>query len=114
MGLRTSTPAWRNASPRGGRTLRLPAARLEQLRRVERLRRDADHRLAEAGGDPREDLGGAVVRRRLDDRLRTALRVAGLEDARADEDAVRPELHAERGVGGRRDAAGGEGDDRQP
>ena len=38
----------------------------------------------------------------------------GLEDARADEHAVRAELHAERRVGRRRDAAGGERHDGQP
>ena len=86
----------------------LPAARLEQLARIERLRRDADHRLAEA----RRDAGDAVrvleVRRRLDDRLGAQLRVTRLEDAGADEDAVGPELHAERCVGGGFDAAGGD------
>ena len=46
----------------------LPAARLEQLARIERLRRDADHRLAEAGGDAGEHVRVEVVRRRLDDR----------------------------------------------
>ena len=66
------------------------------------------------GRDAREDLGVAVVRRRLDDRLRAQRGVAGLEDAGADEDAVRAELHAERGVGRGRDPAGGERDDRQP
>src|SRR6476620_12585303 len=74
----------------------LPAAGLEQLARVERLRRDADHRLSEAGGDAGEDLRVVEVRRRLDDRLRAPLRVARLEDAKADEDAVGAELHAER------------------
>jgi hypothetical protein len=54
------------------------------------------------------------VRRRLDDRLRPVARVPRLEDPRADEHAVRAELHAERSVGGRCDAAGGKGDDRQP
>src|SRR5918996_708758 len=93
---------------------RLPAAGLEELRWVELGGRDADHGLAEARGDARQDVGVAEVRRRLDDRLRAQRRIARLEDAGADEDAVGAELHAEGRVGGRRDAAGGERDDRQP
>ena len=72
----------------------------------------------------REDLGVGVVRRRLDDRLRAActssaqpsfvvLVAPRLEDAGADEDTVRAELHAQRRVGRRGDAARGEGDHRQ-
>ena len=76
--------------------------------------RDPDHRVAEPRGDVGEDLRVLEVRRRLDDRLRAPLGIARLEDARADEDAVRAELHAERGVRGRRDPAGRERDDRQP
>ena len=53
------------------------------------------------------------MRRRLDDRAGALVGVAGLEDARADEHAVGAELHAQRRVGGRRDAAGGERDDGQ-
>ena len=66
------------------------------------------------GRDLGQDLRVLEVRGRLDDRLRAQVGVARLEDARADEDAVGAELHAERRVGGGRDAAGGEGDDRQP
>ena len=58
-------------------------------------------------------LGVLEVRRRLDDRLGARRRIARLEDAGADEDAVGAELHAERRVGRRRDAARGEGHDRQ-
>src|SRR5947199_4460002 len=65
----------------------LPAAGLEQLARVERRGGDAHHRLAQAGGHPRQDLCVLEVRRRLDDRLRAPFGIAGLEDARADEDA---------------------------
>ena len=93
-------------------TRRLPAARLEQLRRVERSRSRC--RPSPRRGPPRharEHVGVHVVRRRLDDRPRPLRGVARLEDPRADEDAVGAELHAERRVGGRRDAAGGEGDD---
>src|SRR3954449_4073358 len=92
VGMRARTPYVR---------LQLPAACLEQLARIERLRRDADHRLAEAGGHAGKDVCVLIVRRRLDDRLRAALGVARLEDARADEEAVCAELHAERCVGGR-------------
>src|SRR6266850_5111667 len=93
------------------RTRFLPAAALEQLTRVERLRRDADHGFAQAGRDAREDVGVHVVRRRLDDRTRPLRGIARLEDAGADEDTVCAELHAERRVRRRRDAAGGEGHD---
>src|SRR5215213_3121193 len=89
----------------------LPAARLEQLARIERRRRDPGHRLAEAGRDASEHVCVLEVRCRLDDRLPATVRVAGLEDPRPDEDAVRAELHAERRVGRRRDAACGERDD---
>src|SRR6266516_4879469 len=51
---------------------------------------------------------------RLDDRLRARRWVGRLEDSRADEDAVRAELHAEGRIGRSRDAAGRKGDDRQP
>src|SRR5947209_2416462 len=99
MGLRTSTPASGTLSPAADGANELPAARLEQLRRIERLRRDADHRLAEPGGDTRENLRIAVVRRRLDDRLRAPFRIARLEDARTDEDAGGAELHAQGCIG---------------
>src|SRR5438067_7255730 len=92
----------------------LPAARYEQLFRPQRGGREAAHRVAEPARHASEDLGVVVVRRRLDDRLRTLARIARLEDARADEDAVGAELHAERGVRGRCDPAGGEGDDGEP
>ena len=54
------------------------------------------------------------MRRRLDDRARAAIRVARLEDAGAHEHPVGAELHAERRVGGRRDASRGEGHDGEP
>src|SRR6476661_6550196 len=102
-------PPWPGRRQTGARLVErrlghaLPAARLEQRARVERLRRDADHRIAQAGRDAGEDLRVTEVRRRLDDRLCPQLRVARLEDARADEHAVGAELHAERRVGGGRD-----------
>src|SRR5262249_49349565 len=101
----------------------LPASNFEAFALQERARRDPDHRNAETGRDVREDLGVRIVRRGLDDRLRAAgdilrpsvavveLVATRLEDAGADEDAVRTELHAESCIGRRGDAAGGEGDD---
>src|SRR5436190_11622882 len=59
-----------------GRETVLPTTRLEQLFGPQRGRRDADHRLAEPGGDAGQDLGVAVVRRRLDDRLAPKLGIA--------------------------------------
>src|SRR5215472_8179949 len=61
VGARPDPDSWSGAS---GTRAKLPAARLEQLTRVERLRRDADHRLAEPGRDTGEDLRVAEVRRR--------------------------------------------------
>ena len=58
--------------------------------------------------------GVVEVGRRLDDRVRHPGRILALEDPRADEDALRAELHDERRVGRGRDAAGDEVDDRQP
>src|SRR5450759_86116 len=71
---------------------------------------DAGHRLAEADGDLGDDLGVAIVGRRLDDGVGALLRILALEDAGADKDALRAELHHEGGVGGRGDAAVGEVD----
>ena len=50
---------------------------------------------------------------RLNDGVRARCWIVGLEDAGPDEDAFSAELHHERGVGGRRDATGGEVHDRQ-
>src|SRR5690606_41673373 len=55
---------------------------------------DADHRFAQSTRHLGDDLRVVVERGRLDDRLRTGDRIAGLEDARAHEDAVsRSEEH---------------------
>ena len=66
---------------------------------------------------PRDTLAmhvGVVVERGgLDDGLGPLRRVAGLEDAGADEHAFGAELHHHRGVGRSGDAAGGEQHDRQ-
>src|SRR5205085_4895529 len=92
----------------------LPAARLEQLFCRNRRGGQSRHRVAESLRHACEDLRILEVRRRLDDRLRARRRVGRLEDARPDEHTVGAELHAQRGIRGRRDAAGGERDDRQP
>ena len=101
-------PSWAAAPP-------LPAARLEQLFGRERRGRDPDHRLAEAG----RDLARAPSRPRSasSPRRSPARRFTGSPDLKmpgADEHAVGAQLHAERGVRGRGDPAGGEGDDREP
>src|SRR6476619_8598431 len=114
-----STPAESSRTDRQGssrlrpRLLLLPAARLEEFFGRERCGRQAAHRIAEAAGYSREDLCVVVVRRRFDDRLRTLAWIVRLEDPRADEDAVRAELHAERRIRRCRDSAGGEGDNWQ-
>ena len=56
--------------PVGRRGLLLPASGFEQLFGAQVGGGDADHRLAEPGGNAREHVGVAEVRRRLDDRLR--------------------------------------------
>src|SRR6185436_821212 len=65
----------------------------------------ARHRLAETARHLRDDVGVGVVRGGLDDRARPLRRIGRLEDAAADEHRLRAELHHERGVGRRRDAA---------
>ncbi len=76
------------------------------MRRRKVLHVDAHHGLTEPTGDLRHDVGVIEERGRLDDRLCPLRGVAGLEDARADEDALGPELHHHRGVGRRGDASG--------
>src|SRR5918995_1210423 len=108
-GLRTSTASapsrrniatcsrklpWRARTPI--RATALPAADFEPIGVEQRARGDAHHRVAEPGGDVGEHLRVLEMRRRLDDRLPPPLGIARLEDAGADEDAVRAELHAER------------------
>src|SRR3954452_16444217 len=100
-----SKSPWRARTPT---TTRLPAAVLEQPVLAQCADLDAGHGGAEAAACVGEALGIVVVRRGLDDRLAGALRILGLEDARADEHALGAELHHQRGVGGGGDAAGGE------
>src|SRR6478735_6761433 len=90
----------------GGR--RSPTALGEPVRLRDLVDVDADHGLAEAARHLGDDVRVVVEGRRLDDRLGALGRVAGLEDAGADEDALGAELHHHGGVGGGRDAAGGE------
>src|SRR5215217_110939 len=92
---------------------RSPAAVGEELLVLELARLQRRHRLAEALGGARDAVGVAEVRRRFDDRRGARRGVLGLEDARADEDALGAELHDERGVRRGRDAAGAEQHDRQ-
>src|SRR5947209_13759958 len=115
----TSRSAWacsRNAPWSASTPTRepLPATRLQQAILAERRHLDADHRLTEAGRHLGQDDRVVVVRDRLDDRGRALGRVTALEDAGADEDAVGAHLHHHRGVGRRRQPAGGEGHHREP
>src|SRR6478735_6873999 len=87
--LRSAAACSRNAPCRARTPMRsdlstraLPAANFEPLALGERARGDADHRLPETGRDVGEHLRVVVVRRRLDDRLRARLGIAGLEDPR--------------------------------
>src|SRR5437870_2161388 len=89
----------------------LPASGSEQL--VLRDGRDlqAVHGFAQLSRDLGQDLGLVEVCGRRDDRLGTLQGVLGLEDARPDKHPIDTQLHHQRCVGGRRDAAGGEVDD---
>src|SRR5690348_15568416 len=72
---------------------KLPAAGGVVLVGGEGVYADAGHRLAEAAGGLRDHVRVVVERRRLDDRGGAPGRVAGLEDAGADEHALGAELH---------------------
>src|SRR5438552_10886985 len=106
---------WRPRTP--ARAKRSPTADGKAFARGERLEGDATHRLPQAARDLGDELRVHEVRGGLDDRLRAlelVARVLGcFEDAAPDEVALGPELHHQRGVGGRRDAAGAEQHDRQ-
>lgn len=75
---------------------------------------DTNHGLPEPLAALGQHLGVAVVRRGAYDGLGALGRVARLEDAAADEDAVAAELHHEGGVGRRGHTAGRKVDYRQP
>src|SRR5215471_2726843 len=71
----------------------LPAAVGVVLVLGERVEVDADHGLAEAAGDLGHDVRVVVEGGGLHDRGGALGGIAGLEDARADEHALRAELH---------------------
>src|SRR5215211_205116 len=101
---RARTPAFTGGSPPAG---------LEQTLLAELLDVEPGHRLAEAARDLRERVGVLEVRGRLDDRARPRRGILGLEDPRADEHAVHPELHHERRVGRGGEPPRGEVHDRE-
>ena len=94
---------------------RLPAADREPLLLGDRC--DARGR-ASAQPRPRETSammrGSSKMRRGLHDGVGRRRRILGLEDARADEDALGAQLHRQGRIRRRGDAAGDEVDDRQP
>src|SRR5436190_5183684 len=92
-----STPIFIVPAPTPGRSL--PAADRQPLALGDRLDRDALHRAPEALRDLGDDLGVLEVRGGLDDGVGHPRRILALEDARADEHALRPQLHHERRVG---------------
>src|SRR4028119_629816 len=108
------TSPWSARMPTLGLSSPLPATRREPLLFLEIPHLPPDHRLAEAPPGPGHGLRVLEVRRRLNDGPRPEGRVAALEDAAPDKDAVGPELHHERRVRRRGDAARGEKHDRQP
>src|SRR3990172_2537017 len=69
---------------------------------------DADHRFAETLADLRQDFRVVEVGGGFDDRLGPARRIARLEDSRADENAIDPELHHQGRIGRSGEASGGE------
>src|SRR2546428_5886942 len=91
----------------------LPAADGKAFGCGDRLERETAHRLAETARHVGDELRVGVVRRRLDDGLRALRGITRLEDAGSDEVALGAELHHQRGVGRRRDAAGAEEHDGQ-
>src|SRR5690606_9890748 len=96
------TSPWRASTPTRGV---LPATLGEAVGCGQVGDVDADHGLPEAAGGLRDDGGVVEEGRRLHDRRGALGGLARLEDARADEHAVRAELHHEGRVGGGRDAA---------
>src|ERR1035437_755193 len=108
------TPMRSAPSRLGGRpSFARPAAGSEQLFLGDGGNLEPVHRLPQPGGDLGEDLRLVEVGRRRHDRPGTLQGVLGLEDAGADEHAIDPQLHRQRGVGRRGDPAGGEVDDRE-
>src|SRR5258708_21422572 len=91
----------------------LPASGSEQLFLGDGGDLETIHRLAQPGGHLGQLFRLVEVRGGRDDRLGTLQGVLGLEDAGTDEDAIHSKLHHQRRVRGRRDAPGGEVDDRK-
>lgn len=89
----------------------LPAAAGELLLRLHGVTVDTNHGLTKAGAALSKDLGVAVVGDGTDNGLGALGRVARLEDAAADEDAVAAQLHHESGVGRGGNTTGGKVDD---
>src|ERR1035437_9009501 len=92
---------------------RLPAPGREALGIGDRLQRDSAHGCPQALRDLGQDLRVVEMGGGLDDRVRHPGRLLALEDARAHEHAVRPQLHRECRVRGGGDPAGDEVDHRQ-
>src|SRR5215218_8207470 len=82
-------PPWRASTPI---STGLPAALGEQLVLAERARLERVHRRAEALGGLRDAERIGEVRAGLDDRAGAVLGIGGLEDPRADEQALGAEL----------------------
>src|SRR4051794_2104891 len=76
----------------------LPASDGQPLTLWDLLEGDAAHRRSETLGHFRDDRRIVEVGGRLDDRASRAGGILALEDARAHEDALGPQLHRERGV----------------
>src|ERR1700716_1753718 len=92
----------------------LPASGSEQLFLGDGGDLYAVHRLPQSRGHLGQAVWLVEVRGGRDDCLGTLQGVLGLEDAGSDEYSVDSQLHHQRRFGRRRDAAGGEGDHRQP
>src|SRR2546428_1842055 len=103
---------WRPRTPTRAVAV-LPAADGKALGGRDRLERETAHRLTETARDLGDELRVGRMRRRLDDRLRAARGLSGLEDPGSDEVPLGAELHHQRGVGRRRDAARAEEHDRE-
>src|SRR2546428_8002636 len=100
---------WRPRTPtRSVAVTLLPAADGEAFTLGDGLERDAGHWLAEAARDVGDELRVGVVSRRLDDGLRAPSRIGRLVDAGTDKVAFGAELHGERGIRRRCDAASAE------
>src|SRR5690606_14836059 len=111
-----STARCSRTSPCSARTPTLgalPATLGETVRRREVGHVDADHGLAQPARGIRDDARVVEERRGFHDRGGALRGLPRLEDAGSDEYAVRPELHHERRIRGRRDATRGEQHHRQ-